>query len=79
MKNLLLSLFGILLYILSVYFTKTDRNGIEVYPIYYSVIIGVLTLVFTVLASVNLWKSNFKLVVGLITYFWVIAVLWKKD
>lgn len=117
MKNLLLSLFGILLYILSVYFTKTDRNGIEVYPIYYSTIIEGLNLVFTVLASVILWKSNFKLVVafllfsiihlatefsfglynpysfptslifvlnmaklaGLITYFWVIAVLWKKD
>ena len=117
MKNLLLSLFGILLYILSVYFTKTDRNGIEVYPIYYSVIIGGLNLVFTVLSSVILWKSNFKLVVtflffsiihlatefsfglynpysfptslifvlnitklvGIITYFWIIVVLWKKD
>ena len=63
MKNLLISLFGILLYILSVYFTKTDRNGIEVYPIYYSAIIGGLNLVFTVLASVILWNSNFKLVV----------------
>ncbi len=116
MKNLLLSIFGILIYILSVYFTKTDRNGIAVHSIYYSGIIGGLNLVFTVLASVFLWKSNFKLVVtflffsiihlitefsfalynpytfptslifvlntakliGLITYFWVIAVLWKK-
>jgi hypothetical protein len=117
MKNILLSIFGVLLYILSVYFTKTDKNGIEVYPIYYSAIIGGLTFVFSVFASVNLWKSNLKLVVaflffgiinlatdfgfalynpysfptslifvlniaklvGLITYFWVIAVLWKKD
>ena len=117
MKNILLSIFGVLLYFLSVYFTKTYKNGIEVYPIYYSAIIGGLTFVFSVLASINLWKSNFKLVVafllfgiinlatdfgfaiynpyafpsylmiflnfaklsGVITYFWVIAVLWKKE
>ncbi len=117
MKNILLSIFGILLYILSVYFTETDKNGVEVFPVFYSVIIGGLTFVFSVLASIILWKSNFKLVVaflffeiinlatdfgfalynpysfptslifvlniaklaGLITYFWVIAVLWKKD
>jgi hypothetical protein len=117
MKNILLSIFGILLYILSVYYTATDKNGVEVYPVYYSGIIAGLTFVFSVIASVNLWKSNLKLVVaflffgiinlasdfgfalynpysfptslifvlniaklvGLITYFWVIAVLWKKD
>jgi hypothetical protein len=117
MKNILLSIFGVLLYFLSVYFTKTDKNGIGVYPIYYSAIIGALTFVFSVLASINLWKSNFKLVVaflffgiinlasdfgfalynphsfptslifvlniaklvGLITYFWIIAILWRKD
>lgn len=117
MKNILLSIFGILLYILSVYFTKTDINGVEAFPVYYSVIIGGLTFIFSVLASINLWNSNFKLVVaflffsiinlatefgfalynpylfptslvfvlniaklgGLITYFWVIAVLWRKE
>lgn len=117
MKNLLLSLFGIILYILSVYFTETDKNGVEVYPIYYSVIVEGLKFVFTVIASIILWKSNLKLVVAfllctiihlatefsfglynpysfpttllfvlnmaklvsLITYFWVIVVLWKKD
>jgi hypothetical protein len=117
MKNILLSIFGILLYILSVYFTATDKNGVEVYPVFYSVIIGGLSFVFSILAAVNLWKSNFKLVLtflffslinlatefgftlynlnsfptplmiflnlaklgGLITYFWVIAVLWRKN
>jgi hypothetical protein len=117
MKNILLSIFGILLYILSVYFTETDKNGVEVFPVFYSVIIAGLTFVFSVLASINLWKSNFKLVLiflffsvinlatefgfalynpntfptslmiflnftklgGLITYFWVIAVLWRKE
>ena len=39
------------------------KNGVEVYPVSYSIFIGGLTFVFSVLAVFNLWESNFKLVV----------------
>lgn len=57
MKNKALAIFGIGTYILSVFSSATDLEGNSVSPIFLTIISGIATALFIIMASVCLWKE----------------------
>lgn len=58
MKNRALVIFGIGTFLLSIYSTATNLEGESIVPIYIIMLSGVASILFTILATVRLWKVN---------------------
>jgi hypothetical protein len=58
MKNKTLAIFGIGTYLFSVYASATNTEGESIVPNYIVIISGVATILFTILATIRLWKIN---------------------
>lgn len=56
MSNKKLAIFGIASYLLSVYASQTNTEGVSTAPAYIVILSGVSAFVFTIIATVRLWK-----------------------
>lgn len=57
MKNKVLAIFGIGTYVLSILSSATDLDGNSVSPIFLTIISGIATALFIIMAIVRLWKE----------------------
>jgi len=58
MRNKTLAIFGIVSCLLSVYASQTDTEGTSTAPVYIVILSGIVAFVFTVLATIRLWKFS---------------------
>lgn len=58
MKNKTLAIFGVATYLLSVYASATNAEGESTVPAYIVVISGGASILFTILATIRLWKIS---------------------
>lgn len=58
MKNRSIAIFGIVTYLLSVYSSATNVNGESAVPTFIIVISGIATALFTILATIRIWRIN---------------------
>ena len=58
MKNKALVIFGIGTYLLSVYASATNADGASAVPAYIVMISGGASIIFTILATIRLWKIS---------------------
>lgn len=56
MRNKTLAIFGIASYLLSVYASQTNTEGVSTAPTYIVIVSGIAAFVYTVLATIRLWK-----------------------
>ncbi len=58
MKNITIAKFGIASYLLSIYASQTNSEGISIAPVFIIIISGIATFLFTFLAIIRIWNIS---------------------